>query len=301
MPLFGVDVSRYQRSLNYAAARIAGVRFAMVKATQGHEMTGDAYLFSDPAFVSHVEGFHKVSIPVGAYHFFTATSLEETYREADFFVNTVLPYRDKISLFLACDAENYNNKYLKTLNRTELSRLIDAFCRRVETAGFKACHYTNTDHIRSYIDLSKIDFPVWQAHYIQDGGVKRPADAGDRLAIHQYTNDGAIAGVVGRYDLNFGYSPLARLIIGSMCGIMDVTLDYIEGFDTGADVLMRLADKIVEKSLNSIRNPSHEKLVPLIRSHCKLTNEETAYLNDYTWATDLFYKLYVGMLKRRVL
>ncbi len=297
MPLYGIDVSRYQKSINYTAARIAGVRFAMVKATQGHEMTGDAYLFCDPMFKAHVEGFHKVGIPVGAYHFFTATNIDETLCEADYFIKTVSPLRDKITLYLACDAENYNNKYLKRLNRAELSRLIDIFCSRIEAAGFKACHYTNTDHIRNYIDLQKIDFPVWQAHYIENGSVKRPNDAGDRLAIHQFTNEGQLPGVVGEYDCNFGYAPLARLIIGAYCGIMDVTLDYIGRYSTGDDILMKLADKVVAKQLNPIRNPIHEKLVAQVRLHCGLTVDEAAYLNSYTWAVDLYRKLYCGMLR----
>lgn len=296
MPLYGIDVSRYQKSISYPAARIAGVRFAMIKATQGHEMTGDAYLFCDPLFKTHVEGFYKVKIPTGAYHFFTATTIDEALCEADYFIDTVTPFRDKLVLYLACDAENYNNKYLKSLSRAELSSLIDIFCRRVEAAGFKACHYTNSDHIKHYIDLSKIDFPVWQAHYIENGAVKRPTEAGERLAIHQYRTDGQLSGVVGQYDLDFGYAPLARLIIGAYCGIMDVTLDYIGRYTTGDGILMKLADCVVAKKLNQIRNPTHEKLVAQVRTHCKLTVDEAAYLNSYKWNVELFYKLYRGML-----
>ena len=298
MPLLGVDVSLYQRTLNYTAAKIAGITFAMVKATQGHEMRGDAYLFRDPLFLSHVEGFYKAGIPMGAYHFFTARTVEEAYREADFFIKTVTPYKDKINLYLACDAENYNNKYLSGLSKSELTSLINAFCARVESAGFKACHYTNTDHIARFIDLSKISYPVWQAHYIEDGSVKRPTEAGTKLAIHQYTDDGELPGVIGKYDLNFGYAPLARVIIGKMTTIMDVTLDYIGRSPTGDNILMRLAEALVKKKLNPIKTPTHEKLVALVKSHTGLTDTEAAYLNAYRWNEDLFRKLYTGMLKK---
>ncbi len=291
-----MDVSKYQTALNYTAAKIAGITFAMVKATQGHEMNGNAYLFADSLFTRHVEGFHKVGIPVGAYHFFTARTLEETYKEADFFIETVLPYKDKISLYLACDAENYNNKYLTGLSKAQLSSLVNAFCTRVEGAGFRACHYTNTDHISRFIDISKIAYPVWQAHYIKDGFVKRPTDAGANLAIHQYTNTGALPGVIGKYDLNFGYAPLARLIISKMTSIMDVTLDFMEKSPTGDQILMKLAESIVKKDLNPIRTPTHEKLVSNVRSHSGLTPEEAVYLNNYKWNRDLFYKLYSAML-----
>lgn len=298
MPLFGTDISTYQRTINYKAARTAGIRFAMIKATQGHSLTQNAYLFEDPMFKRHIEGCHEAGIAVGAYHFFTASDLDDTYREADFFINTVMPYKKMISLYLACDAENYGNPYLTKLSRAGLTSLVNAFCHRVEAAGFHACHYTNTDHIKNYIDISKISFPVWQAHYIQNGETKRPDHAGDKLAIHQYTADGQIPGVVGTYDLNFGYAPAARLILAHRTGIMDVTLDYIARFESGDDILMKLADKVAAQELNPLKNPSHEKLTALLRMHCGLSNEQTAYLDAYRWNVDLFRKLYVSMLSR---
>ena len=296
MALFGIDVSTYNTTINYTAARIAGVRFAMVKATQGHSIYKDYYMFKDSRFKTHIEGFYKEGIPVGAYHFFTASTLDEAYKEADFFIDTVTPFRDKISLYLACDAENYGNKYIQGLSREELSRLISAFCGRVEAAGFKACHYTNTDHIRNYINLDMIPYPVWQARYLLNGAVRKPTEAGKRLAMHQYTDKGQLPGVVGNYDLNFGYAPLARVIINARTPLEEKTLDYIEAFNSGDEILIKLADKLAVRTLKAVKTPTHEKLVSLIRYHCGLSLDETDYLCKYKWATELFKKLYNGML-----
>ncbi len=296
MALFGIDVSTYNSSINYVAAKQAGVRFAMVKATQGHSLYKDYYLFEDSKFDEHIRGFHGVGIPVGAYHFFTASSFDDVYREADFFIETASRYRDKISLYLACDVENYQNKYISGLSKKQLSLLVNSFCKRVEAAGFKPCHYTNTDHIKNYIDCSLINFPVWQAHYLSSGAVSKPKNVGDKLAIHQYTDKGQLPGVVGNYDLNFGYAPLAKLIIKARTTIEDKTLDYISSYKTGGDILIKLADKLSVKSLNPIKNPSHEKLIPLIRFHCSLSDNETTHLAEYKWAVELFYKLYLGMI-----
>lgn len=298
MPLFGIDVSTLNGDLNFLAVKYAGVRFAMVKASQGHSLySGNAYLFEDRRFARNVLGFHKVGIPVGAYHFFTASTLDEAYREADFFIKTVAPYRDKISLYLACDAEAYaNNPYIYKLDKAQLTSLINAFCDRVSAAGFHACHYTNTDHIRNRIDLDKIPHPVWQAHYGKSSNGTPPPDAGTKLAVHQYTDSGQLPGVTGQFDLNFGYAPLARLIIKSRTTLEDKTLDYIEKYKTGGNILTRLADKIVARDFHAISNTTHEKLVSHIRVQCALTADEAAYLNSYRWAEDLFKKLYSAML-----
>jgi len=297
MPIFGIDLSSYNRQINYAAAKIAGVRFAMVKASQGHSLYSRGYLFEDSSFKYHMEGLTKAGIMAGAYHFFTASTVEEARKEADFFIETVKPFKDKISLYLACDAENYNNKYLSGLSKDALTALINEFCARVESAGYHACHYTNTDHIRNFIDIHKISYPVWQAHYIADGSVKKPSDAGDKLAIHQYTGSGQLVGVVGQYDLNFGYAPLARLIIEARTPLEKKTIDYLAAYKSGDDILMKLADKLAAKELKAIRTPTNEKLITLLRSHCLLTSDEVKYMDTYKWHEELFQKLYKAMTK----
>ena len=59
----GIDVARFQDSVNWHAARDAGVQFAFIKATEGGDML-------DPRFGDHWRGARSASIPRGAYHFF---------------------------------------------------------------------------------------------------------------------------------------------------------------------------------------------------------------------------------------
>lgn len=292
MPLFGIDVSKWNGRIHFAGLKNAGVRFAFIKASQGHALTSDHYLFADSRFRENVEGFTGVGIPVGAYHFFTASDEADADREADFFLDVCRPLADHLTLYLACDAEVYGNRWLEGLGRAELSALIARFCRRVEAAGFAACHYTNTDHIKNRIDLAAIPFPVWQAHYPGGGSVKKPADAGARLAVHQYTDRGQLIGVPGQFDLNFGYAPIARRIIRLRTPLEEQTLDYIARYPTGEAILTRIADKLVLRGLRTVRDDSHPRLVSLLRYHLGLTEEECAYLDAYAWHVELFRKLY---------
>lgn len=61
--IHGIDVARFQDSVNWHAARDAGVQFAFIKATEGGDML-------DPRFNDHWRGARSASIPRGAYHFF---------------------------------------------------------------------------------------------------------------------------------------------------------------------------------------------------------------------------------------
>ena len=292
MPLFGIDLSKWNGEVNFAGLKSAGVRFAFVKASQGHALTSAHYLFADSHFARNVEGLAKAGIPAGAYHFFTAATEAEADREAAFFLDTCRPLADKLPLYLACDAEVYGNRWLAGLERAKLSALIARFCRRVEAAGFAACHYTNTDHIRNYIDLDAIPYPVWQAHYPGGGSVRKPADAGERLAVHQYTDKGQLIGVPGQFDLNFGYGPLARRIIHLRMPLEAKTLDYIAAYSSGEAILTRIADKLVLRGLRAVRDTSHERLVALLRFHLGLSEGEIAHLDAYRWNRELFRKLY---------
>ena len=296
MALFGTDLSTYNGEVDFDAIKRVGVKFAIVKATQGHSLYSNYYMFTDSKFKRNVEGLYKVGIPVGAYHFLTASNQSECEKEADYFLKTVEPYRDKISLYLACDAENYNNKYLLGLSKDELTSLINSFCSRIEAAGYHACHYTNTDHILSFINIDKLNYPVWQAHY--GANIKKPIQAGDKLAIHQYTGTGTLPGISGLFDLNFGYKPLAILIIRDRCGYEEQTFDYISCFKSGEDILIKLADKLVERSLKPIRDPSTVKLASLMRYYCGFDKDQSDYLLAYKYADDLYRKMYLALLSK---
>ena len=295
MPLFGIDISKYNGDLDFAAVKRAGVRFAMVKATQGHSLNGKYYLFEDPKFRKNLEGLSKVGIPIGAYHFLTAGSRDECEKEANYFLKTVEPFCDKIALYLAVDAERYNNPWLEKLSRDELTEMIVQFCQIVELNGYNACHYTNSDHIKNFVNIDKIPYPVWQAHY--GATVTKPLQAGDKLAIHQYTSTGSLSCVPGKFDLNFGYAPLAKLIIRNECGLEQQTFDYMDKYESGDYVLMNIAAKIVEKSLKEIKNPTPERLASCIKMHCRLLADDISYMMAYKYASELFRKIYKALLK----
>ncbi len=61
-PVHGIDVSKYQGTIDWQQVRGAGVAFAFIKATEG----GDRV---DSRFVENWEGARRAGIPRGAYHF----------------------------------------------------------------------------------------------------------------------------------------------------------------------------------------------------------------------------------------
>lgn len=58
----GIDVSHYQGSINWSAARSSGIQFAYIKATEGTT-------YHDPTFNSNYPAAYHAGIIRGAYHF----------------------------------------------------------------------------------------------------------------------------------------------------------------------------------------------------------------------------------------
>lgn len=198
----GVDISHYNKISSYPALSKAA-DFAIVKATQGHALSSTHYLFVDSAFHATMKGCIAAKLPVGCYHFFTAESVAEAVKEADFFCDAIEPYKDHI-LYAVCDCENYGgNKWIQGISHAELTKRINAFLAEVDRRGYRAAHYTNIDHINNYIRLQDIPYPVWVADYRQ--GAKKPCY--DNVIAWQYTEQGKMDGITGTVDLNEGYFP----------------------------------------------------------------------------------------------
>lgn len=198
-----IDISRWNTVTNWNKIKASGVDLVIIKATQGHALTSSHHLFTDSKFHAHIQGAIAAGIPVGVYHFLTSSNDTEAIREANYFCEVISRYKDKI-VFAACDAENYNNPHLLHLDRVDLTCRINTFCNRVQQNGYRAIHYTNVDHIRNFINIDQIPFPVWVASY----GQTKPVVAGQKMIMWQYTDKGRVAGMSGNVDMNHGYFEL---------------------------------------------------------------------------------------------
>lgn len=78
----GIDVSRWQGSIDWKQVREAGISFVFIKASQGSSL-------EDPKFAENVQGAKAAGLLVGAYHFLGAASAAAARQEAKHFVETM--------------------------------------------------------------------------------------------------------------------------------------------------------------------------------------------------------------------
>ena len=65
MKIFGIDVSKYQGTVDWAKAKAGGVKFAMLKSVS----TNRTGLYIDPYFERNYAECKRLGIPVGVYYY----------------------------------------------------------------------------------------------------------------------------------------------------------------------------------------------------------------------------------------
>ena len=111
----GIDVSRYQGSVNWAQVAAAGKQFAIVRI--GSSNSGGLYV--DPYFLQNVSGAHAAGLRVGAYYYTYARTQSAVANELSTFLNVLQGLQLEYPVFV--DVEDAS---LTDLGRTRLTGLV---------------------------------------------------------------------------------------------------------------------------------------------------------------------------------
>ena len=204
--LLGVDVSEYQKKINWEKVASSGVDFAMVRL--GYRGWGaEGVLREDARGLDNLRGAKEAGLLVGVYFFSQAITVEEAVEEARFVLD--LLNGQSLDLPIVFDWETVSSQDARTANmkRSTLNACAQAFCREIEAAGYQPMVYFNLDMSRWMFDLLALqeagcDF--WLAMY-SDSLTYRYG-----VRMWQYTDSGKVSGIDGRVDMNLYFPELSR-------------------------------------------------------------------------------------------
>ena len=215
----GIDVSLYQGEIDFAAVRGAGVDFVIIKASQGSAPNYPSP-FVDPCFKKNVTRLAQTKgrIYGGSYHYLTATSVDQAIREADFFIETIKPYKYNLQLWAACDVEDAP----AYMTKETLTAIVAAFCERVKAAGFRPMVYSSTWWLDNRFDAPP-GVPIWEANWSR-------SSAPPRARAWQYGVT-RVAGIAGEVDGNYAFDIMGDANGDGAVNAADVTaaMRYLAG------------------------------------------------------------------------
>lgn len=185
----GIDVSEWQKIINFREVKEAGIEVIYIKATQGND-------YIDPYFERNYQEAKENGLKIGVYHFLTARNTEEAKDEADFFASVIS--KKEIDCRLAMDFEVFGK-----LTKKEINDISKVFLERVEEKTNKdMVIYSDASNARDIFDEELASkYPIWIAQY----GASKPLNNGkwETWVGFQYADNGRIKGIIGFVDKDY--------------------------------------------------------------------------------------------------
>ena len=225
----GIDVSKWNGNIDWNKVKADGIDYVIIRGGFGNS-TVDEY------FKSNIEGATKAGLKVGVYWFSYATSVEKAKQEAAKCLDTIRPYKDKISYPVFYDFEYASVDYAKKLGvditKDLSSEMAQTFISEIENEGYISGLYTNKDFGDRYFSNDILyDNNLWIAQYAPSCTYNRP------YMMWQFTEKGTINGIgtpsnPAYFDINYTFLKPSKIDISSASTnkINDVTYtgDYIK-------------------------------------------------------------------------
>lgn len=190
-----IDVSKYQKDINWNSVKAAGIDYAIIRVGfRGYGDTGR--LCIDPYFEQNIKGAKASGIKCGIYFYSVAKNEAEAVEEANFVLNAIEGYT--LDLPIAIDIEHYTDR-VKELNAKQRTDNAIAFMERIKQAGHKTMLYTYYNFYNKHLQKSRLsDYILWMAYYTDDSSM-----LGDMIYDGwQYASDGSVSGITGNCDMN---------------------------------------------------------------------------------------------------
>lgn len=219
---FGVDVSEHDGgSIDWAKAKKAGVKFAIVRVACAGWSTGN--VFADKYYEKNIKNAKKQGIKVGAYIYSQATTKAEARTEANYIVKKLKPLKSYINMPVVWDMESpktysYGSSTYKTYwGKKAPSKATNAanwkeFAKIIKNAGYTPMFYSYTYWVDSHMTMSVLNsdgYPFWLAEYTSGSkpskyhnlfGSKYPYD------MWQYSSTKSVSGIGSNVDVNRWYT-----------------------------------------------------------------------------------------------
>ena len=269
----GIDVARYQGTIDWQSVAGSNIDFAMVRV--GYRGMYDGEITPDPNGRYNMQEASKAGLALGVYFFSTAVSEEEAKEEAAWVAEMISGY--PITYPVVYDCENYNDPnsrqyYLSKSERTEVAL---AFLNAIEEYGYEGMFYASKVDMEedNHWEVSRIqeDYKIWVAQYPAVPYPDTPETS--YSGIHhmwQYSMDGTVPGIRQPVDLNiayFGYDGIeprrSKQIPDEVEPDVEAMLDFEE-----------TSEQVTAKEETNLRNiPSQESDSEVLRT---LVNGEVA-------------------------
>lgn len=205
---FGIDVARYQGTIDWAQVAASGVDFAMVRV--GYRMDKSREIIADSNARYNMQEAQKNGIKVGAYFFSAAVNEAEAKEEADWTADYISQYQITYPVAFDCEGFDRADSAQYNLTVTQRTDIAIAFLNRIYERGYTPMFYSSMNEMTGDAkwETSRIEksYRIWVSQYPSEPYPQTEKSAyGGAHAMWQYTNRGTVAGISQPVDVNIAY------------------------------------------------------------------------------------------------
>lgn len=212
----GIDVSKYQGSIDWEQVAQSGVEFAMIRVGYRTKVTG--IIYEDPGARYNLQEATKNGLLVGAYFFSSAVTEEEAREEAAWVADFISRYQITYPVAYNCEDFQSPDSRQYGLGAEERTTIACAFLDTISAAGYTPMFYASRNEMEGNaqwnMDTLGSRYRVWVSQYPEQPYPETPVSTySGSHAMWQYTSQGKVAGIRGSVDVNlayFGYSQAAE-------------------------------------------------------------------------------------------
>lgn len=218
----GIDVSHHQKAMDWNAVKSSGkVQFAMLRAGFGRY---DDQV--DKQFELNYAECKRLGIPVGAYWYSYATTVDEARTEMELFLRTI---QGKSFEYPVCFDQEYEQSILALTNAQRTS-IVKTALEMLEEAGYYAALYCSRDWINTKLDAAELEaYDLWVADYTdaETSPTALPYGMRQVSSHNSFGVPGVPADAVAGLDCDYAYKDYPAIIKGAgLNGWGKDTLEY---------------------------------------------------------------------------
>ena len=197
---YGIDVSKWQGKIDWKAVAGAGIEFAIIRV--GYRGSATGVLVEDPYFKDNISGATKAGLKVGVYFFTQAVTEAEAVEEASMAMELVKGYHLTYPIFIDTEGAGGDGR-ADSLNRSQRTKVVQAFCKTVQNGGYKPGVYASTSWYKNKLYAEQLSaYFIWVAQYNSECTYTGKYD------MWQYTSSGKVSGISGNVDMNVCYKAM---------------------------------------------------------------------------------------------
>lgn len=223
--VLGIDVSHYQKTINWQKVAQAGKKFAILKCqyeAQSHR--------KDETFEYNYEQAGKYGLARGVYIFIASASMADMEGDAKALIKNLAGRKLEYGIWIDLEA-----KIVRTKGKAYIRGLVNTYANIFRAAGYYTGIYCNRDWYLNVIhDDLKANYDFWIARYpSKDTGEYNPYSSlkpSSKMAVAwQYSSKGRVPGITGDVDLDVDYDGVINLARPDRKTNAEIAAEVLEG------------------------------------------------------------------------